>query len=339
MVERADVLTFHTPLTDQTRGMLDRARLARMKPGSLIVNCGRGGVVDEAALLEALESGHIGGAGLDVFSKEPPTDFALVQHPKVVATPHIGAQTLEAQERVGSEISRMVLAALEGSLAVSAVNLPFRPAGARGEPFLRLGEQLGRLASGLAGGGLTSLRVDLFGIDEALAVPISVAALRGALVPFLGEAVNYVNAQTLAKERGVELVRATSAASGEYRQLVGVCLAGSAGEVQIAGTLHDDRDPRVVRLGDFALECRAEGLLLVMRNRDVPGVVGRIGTLLGEAQVNIADIHLARRHRGGEAIGEAMAVLRIDSEPSEEALASLRALPEVQQVNVVDLRP
>jgi D-3-phosphoglycerate dehydrogenase len=334
MLERIDVLTFHTPLTEQTRGMVGREQLARMKSTALVINCGRGGVVDETALLEALEAGTIGGAGLDVFAQEPPEDFALARHPKVVATPHIGAQTHEAQERIATEIAKMLLLALEGSLAVAAVNLPFRPAGTRGEPFLRLGEQLGRFASGLLGGGLSSIRVDLFGIDETLVVPISVAALRGALVPFLGEAVNYVNAQSVARERGIELVRATSASSGEYSQLVGVTLEGSSGQVQVAGTLHDDRNPRVVRLGDFALECRAEGLLLVMRNRDVPGVVGRIGTLLGEDKVNIADIHLARLGREGEAA----AVLRIDAEPSPQCMTALRALPEVKRVDLVDLR-
>jgi D-3-phosphoglycerate dehydrogenase / 2-oxoglutarate reductase len=333
LLRRADAITFHTPLTDQTRGLLDRERLALMKEGALVVNCGRGGVIDEEALLEALDAGRLGGAALDVFAQEPPADYRLAAHPRVVATPHIGAQTHEAQERIATEIARMVLLALEGSLAVSAVNLPFRPAGSRGEPFLRLGELLGRFASAMHGGSVDRVRVDLHGLDDALSIPVSVAALRGALAPFLGEAVNYVNAEALARERGIELVRVAQAPSGEYAHLVRVRVRGAQGEVEVAGTLSGDGHPRVVGLGGFQLEFQPEGLLLVLRNRDVPGVVGRIGTLLGDAGVNIADIHLARRD--GE--DDAMAVLRLDSAPPDECVAALRALAEARQVDVVDL--
>ena len=202
LVAEADVLTFHTPLTEQTRGLLDRERLALMKSDALVINCGRGGVIDETALLEALDAGRLGGAGLDVFEREPLEEFELAAHPKVVATPHIGAQTHEAQERIATETARMVGLALDGSLSISAVNLPFRPAGAPGEPYLRLAERLGRFAGEWESGGITEVRVELWGIDESLAEPVTVAAVKGALMPFLGEAVNYVNAQKMAQERG-----------------------------------------------------------------------------------------------------------------------------------------
>jgi D-3-phosphoglycerate dehydrogenase len=335
LLPRADVVTLHTPMTEATRGLLSAERIGAMKDGALLINCARGGLVDEAALLAALESGRLAGAGLDVFAEEPPRDLALVGHPKVVATPHIGAQTREAQKRIAVETSRMLLAALEGSLAVTAVNLPFAATGTRGEPYLRLGERLGRLASGLVGGGAESLQVDLWGIDEPLRAPVAVAALKGALEPFLGEAVNYVNAERIAEARGIAVVRSTHAGAGDYPHLVGVTLAGGGREAAVQGTLFGERDPRVVGFEGFRLEFRPEGKLLVLRNLDVPGVVGRIGTLLGEAGVNIGDIHLARQDGG--ALEQALAVLRLDQEPGAETLRALMALPEVSWAQVVDM--
>lgn len=333
LLRRSDVVTLHTPMTEQTRNLLSAERLALMKPDALLVNCGRGGLIDEAALLAALEAGRLGGAGLDVFAQEPPTDFTLVRHPRVVATPHLGAQTREAQERISTETAHMLIAALEGSTAVTAVNLPFTPTGSRGEPFLRLGEQLGALASALLEGGVRRVQVDLWGVDEALRRPLGVAVLKGVLTPFLGEAVNYVNAEHAAQSRGVEMVRATHAGSGEYPFLVGVTLVGEGGTIELAGTLFGERDARVVRFAGFRLEFRPSGRLLVLRNRDLPGVVGRIGTLLGEAGINIAEIHLAR-HDGDD---QALAVLRLDQQPDAAVLARLRALPDVVSAHAIEL--
>jgi D-3-phosphoglycerate dehydrogenase len=331
LLARADVITFHTPLTPETRNLLNRERIAGMKKGALVINCGRGGVIDEEALLEALESGHLGGAGLDVFAEEPPKDLRLVKHKKVVATPHLGAQTHEAQERISIETAEMVLAALSGSLAIAAVNLPFRPAGGKAEPFMALGETLGRMAGALIGGPLQRLQVDVSGLDEALCAPVAVAVLKGVLTPFLGEDVNYVNAEQIAKARGIEVVRSIRSGSGEYPNLVDVTLSGGDRSVKLAGTVFGERDPRVVRFEDYPLEFRPEGKLLVLENRDKPGVVGKIGTLLAEADVNIADIHLARR---GE---EALAVLRVDQDPTPELVEKLAGLPEVKSARRVVL--
>ncbi|HET7041609.1 MAG TPA: NAD(P)-dependent oxidoreductase, partial [Gemmatimonadales bacterium] len=329
LLARADVITFHTPLTKESRNLLNRERIARMKKGALVVNCGRGGVIDEEALLEALESGHLGGAALDVFAEEPPKDLRLVRHKRVVATPHLGAQTREAQERISIETAQMVLAALSGSLAVAAVNLPFRPTGGRAEPFMTLGETLGRMAGGLIGGPLQKLRVDVSGIDEALCAPVAVAVLKGVLTPFMGEDVNYVNAEQIARSRGIEVARSVRSAPGEYPNLVEVALSGGDRDAKLAGTVFGDHDLRVVRFEDYPLEFRPEGKLLVLENHDKPGVVGKIGTLLAEADVNIADIHLARRGQ------EAVAVLRLDQEPSEEVVEKLSRLPEVKSARRV----
>jgi D-3-phosphoglycerate dehydrogenase len=330
MLAQADVITFHTPLTKETRNLLNRERMAKMKKGALVVNCGRGGVIDEEALLEALESGHLGGAALDVFAEEPPKDLRLVRHKKVVATPHLGAQTREAQERISIETAEMVVAALAGSMAVAAVNLPFRAVGGAAGPFMALGESLGHMAGALLGVAPQRLQVDVWGMDESLRHPVTVAVLKGVLTPFLGEAVNYVNAERVAEGRGIEVVRSThSNARSEYPQLVDVTLSAGGHSVELGGTLFGDGDARVVRFENYPLEFRPSGKLLVLENLDKPGVVGKVGTLLAEAEINIADIHLARRGQ------EALAVLRLDQEPTPELLEKLNALPEVKSARRV----
>lgn len=329
LLTRSDMVTLHVPMTDQTRNLLNRETMATMKKGALIVNCSRGGVVDEEALLESLEAGHLGGAALDVFAEEPPKDLRLVRHKKVVSTPHLGAQTKEAQERISIETANMVVAALSGSLAVAAVNLPFRPAGGRVEPYMNLGESLGHMACALLGGPAQKLQVDVWGLDESMRAPVTVAVLKGLLTPFLGEAINYVNAERIAESRGIEVVRTTHSAPGEYPQLVDVTLSGGGRSVELGGTLFGERDPRVVRFENYRLEFQPEGNLLVLENFDKPGVVGKVGTLLAEADINIADIHLSRR---GE---EALAVLRLDQEPSVAVVEKLAALPEVKSARRV----
>jgi D-3-phosphoglycerate dehydrogenase len=336
LLEGVDAVTIHVPLTDGpdgTRHLLSGPQLARMREGALLVNCARGGVVDEAALLEALESGHIGGAALDVFEEEPPTDRRLVRHPRVVATPHLGAQTREAQDRASREAARMALAALGGSLAVSAVNLPFTWDGERDSGYLVLAEQLGRLASAIVGGGVRRIAVDLWGLEDELARPVSLGAARGALTASLGRSVGFVNVERVAAERGVELVRRTRSGPGDYPTAIGVSLADGASEIELAGTLLDGRRPRVVRFGSIPLEFSPEGPLLILRSYDRPGVVGTVGNLLGEAGVNIADVHLARKD--GEE--DAWTVLRLDQDPEPALLDRLAALPAVRTVRRVDL--
>ncbi len=329
----ADVVTLHVPMTDQTRGLISAERIAGMKPGAMLINCARGGVVDEEALLAALDDGRLAGAALDVFAEEPPTDWRLAQHAKVVATPHLGAQTREAQVRISTETAKMVVAALDGSLAVTAVNLPFRPAGAASEPYLQLGEKLGNLISSLLKGRVRKVTVELHGLEDELHVPITVATLRGALSRDYGEKVNFVNADRVAAVRGVEVVQTAATGRADYPNLVSVRLRGRDGTIEAAGSLFHDQEPRVVRLDGYDLEFQPEGTLLVMRNRDVPGVVGKLGTALGDAGVNIAEIHLSSR-RGS---GRALAVTRLDQPPPDSLLEDLRRLDEVETAHLVDV--
>ncbi len=333
LLTRADVVSVHTPLTDQTRGLLGAAELARMRPGALLVNCARGGIVEEDALLEALESGSIGGAALDVFAEEPPTDRALIDHPRVVATPHLGDQTREAQERASVEAAKMMLAALAGSLSLSAVNLPFSWDPQRSLVPLQLGEQIGRLAVALVGEPLARLEVRLDDVEDALHEPVTLAVARGALAGALGDAVGYVNVEQVAVSRGVELVRTVSNSPTVFPLLVGVTATGAGGEIELAGTLFDRDRPRVVRFGKIPLEFSPKGRLLVLRTADLPGTVGTVGSLLGDSRINIADVHLARKD--GEE--DAWTVFRLDQQPSQDVLDRLAKLPFVRAVRSIDL--
>ncbi len=332
VLEAADFVTVHVPLTDATRGLIDADAIARMQAGAMLINCARGGIVDEAALVEALDSGHLAGAALDVFEVEPPENSQLTLHPKVLATPHIGAQTSEAQERIARQTVEMLLSALDGSLAVTAVNLPFRPAGPQGEPYLRLADRLGNLASALLNRPVHKVQVDLWGMEDDLQLPAAVAAVKGVLTPILGGAVNFVNAERIAQDRGVEVVRATHSEGAEFPRLVGVTLEGDDRSLNLRGAVLADGSARVVALDDYRLEFQPRGKLLVLSNRDVPGVVGKIGVLLGKAGINIADIHLARRKDEG-----ARAVIRVDQTPTAEALADLTELPEVRSAQFVEV--
>lgn len=334
LLERSDVVTLHVPLSDETHGMIGERELALLPPGAMLVNCARGGLVDEHALLAALDAERLTGAGLDVLASEPPMSWRLVEHPRTVATPHLGAQTRQAQERVALQAAETLVAALGGSLAVSAVNLPFSWDAATDQVFLRLAEQLGLLASELVEGPLTGVEIRISDITEDQHRAITLAAVRGALLRSMGSGLSYVNVEEIAAERGIRIVHSTGTSGDPYSNLVRVRVEPDSGEdLELAGTVFDARRPRVVRLGGHPLEFDPSGRLLVLRTEDVPGVVGQVGTLLGEHGVNIADIHLARRD--GET--DAWTVLRLDQDPSPQVLEQLGELPPALTVRSVDL--
>ncbi len=297
LLVRADVVTVHVPLTRATKGLIAREAIARMKPGSIVLNVARGGIVDEAAVAEALASGHLGGAGIDVFDREPPTGSPLLGAPNTLLTPHLGASTAEAQVLVAEEVAAQVLDVLAGRSARYAVNAPLlTPETARAiAPYLPLAEVLGRFFAQFSRGGVQTLTLEIAGdLAEHDGTPLTAAVLRGMLENVTTERVNLVNAGALARARGITVVERKTPDAGAFSaQLTLSGETGGAAPVTIAGTVAGG-EPRITRLGDYRLDMAPAEVMLITRHSDRPGMVGRIGAILGAADVNISAMHLAR---------------------------------------------
>lgn len=335
LLAESDFVSIHVPKTDETRHLIDGAAIAKMKPGARLINCARGGLVDEAALLAALEEGRLAGAALDVYEEEPPTDLGLVRHDAVVATPHLGASTREAQIRVGTEIAEKIRDYIRDGLILDAVNFPSfgREASAVMGPRMALAERLGSFVSQIAEGGFKRLEVRALGsfADDALK-PIVMAATKGLLEPIVSGAVSYVNAPSLASERGIVVEESRSTEASSYAGLVRLNLETDGGTLTVAGTLVGDGQPRLVEVDGVRIQSVPEGHLLFIRNRDVPGVVGKIGTVLGSSGINIADIHLGR----GDA-ENAVSIVRSDAPVPEAALQALRGSEEIVLARAIEV--
>lgn len=336
VLRTADVISLHVPLTDATANLINADRLALMKPGAMLINAARGGVLDEQALVEALRGGHMGGAALDTFAEEPlPADHPLRTLENVVLTPHLGAATEEAQHNVAFEVAEAVRDALLEDDFSRAINAPAVGSELmRGlRPMMEMATRLGQLGRALAG-GLEALEVRYAGgaAEEALR-PLTAAALVGVLTQIVGRGgVNLVNALHLAESRGIRTSRVLLAPDSDYVEHLELRLAGGGMETRVAGALRGDH-PRIVRINAYPVDIRPEGVLVILRNRDVPGVIGRVGTLLGDAGVNIAEYHQGRLEAGGEAL----AALAVDESLAPDLLAELSALPDVISVRQVDL--
>jgi D-3-phosphoglycerate dehydrogenase len=332
VLKRADVLTFHVPLTDATRNLIGDAQFAMMKKSVYIVNAARGGVIDEAALARALNEKRIAGAALDVYEEEPlPAEHPLRGLNNVVLTPHLGAATTEAQQNVAVEITEAVRAALiDGDLS-SAVNAPAIGGEQmrRLKPLLMLAEQLGALATALSDGAAEKVELRYAGsVDDGLRALTS-ATLVGVLAEAVGKpAVNFVNAIHLAESRGIRLERTRADAHVDYAEFLEVRLTSGKQRTLVAGAMLSAMHPRIVRINEFHIDVPPRGTLVVLKNRDVPGVIGRVGTVLGDATINIGEYHQARLQAGGEAI----AAITVDERVDATVLEKLRALPEVLDV-------
>lgn len=338
LLSRSDFITLHSSLNTGSRRLLDAEAIARMKTGARVINVARGALIDIDALQQALESKKLGGAAIDVFEEEPPPfDHPLFKLPNVVVTPHLGASTVEAQRDVSIQMAEQILDALHDREVRNAVNFPpIDPAALQVvRPYLTLAERLGTLQSSLTEGRLTRVEVEYRGNDVTPHVkPLTVALLRGLLVPMLGrERVNYVNAPFIAGERGIAVSQALNISSSDYTNLVSCRVTAGDETHTIAGVLFNGTQPRIVQIDGFVIDAVPEGLMLIVSSRDVPGVIGHIGTLLGAHHVNIAEYRLGRTSPGDRALS----VLNLDSPVSDAAMKALRDLPEVIWVKQMTL--
>jgi len=332
----ADFVSLHTPLTAETRHILDAARLSKTKRGVRIINCARGGLIDEAALTQALRDGQVAGAALDVFEVEPlPADSPLRDAPNVVLTPHLGASTAEAQESVGIEIAHSIRAVLLESTIRNAVNMPNLDAKTLAiiGPHLRFGEKLGKFLSQIAPKRAESLNINYSGkVNEVDTAAITRAVLKGFLQIAGGSEVNEVNAPAFAETLGLKVSESRLSAPGDYTDMLEISAMGEGKSVSVGGAFFG-ATPRIVSINSRPVEARPQGVVLVLENTDRPGMVGRVGTLLGERGVNIATMSLSRNQAGGTAL----TVLNLDTAPSERLLREIRASEDIHSAQVIQL--
>jgi D-3-phosphoglycerate dehydrogenase / 2-oxoglutarate reductase len=335
--KRADAITVHTPLTAETKGLVNDATIAKMKKGVLLVNAARGGIYDEAALVRGLDSGQIGGVGLDVFPEEPPGLTDIVKHPKAVVTPHLGASTEEAQSRVALEIAQQVAAYLQTGEISNSVNVPSVPrelAPVLG-PYLGLARGLGQFLCQVESVRPRTIEIEFAG--EAATVPsapILNAALAGLIAPFFDVPVNAVNAPLVAKDGGIEVREQKTSKKVEFSTLVTLTVVAKDGQKStVSGTLASDRTPRLVRWGKFEMEAQLDGAMLVVRNQDRPGVIGTVGTILGAAGVNVSSMQMGL----DKSTHEAASVWALDSTLPQGVLDQVTAAKEVTGARAVTI--
>ncbi len=326
---RADVVTLHTPLTDNTRNIINAKTLAFMKKGVRVINCARGELVDEAAMCEALKSGHVAGAAFDVFSEEPATQSCLFSLPNVVCTPHLGASTMEAQENVALQVAEQMADYLLRGAITNAVNFPSISAeeAPKLKPFVALAEKLGSFAGQLTETGLRKVQITYEGgVAQMNTKALTSAAVAGLLRPMLQD-INVVSATTVAKDRGIIIEETRREAEGDYESLITVTVVTDRQSRHISGTVFADGRPRIVNIKGIRMDAEFGPSMIYITNLDKPGFIGKFSSTLGDAGINIATFHVGREAPGADAI----ALIEIDGELSPDVLAKVRALPQVQQ--------
>jgi len=334
---RADFITIHTPLTKETYHLLNKEAFEKMKKGVYIINCARGGIIDEEALYEALVSGKVAGAALDVFEKEPvPADYKLLKLEQLIATPHLGASTIEAQKVVAVEIAKQVVDYLLHGIVRNAVNVPSISAEALKvlQPVLNLAEKIGLLAAQICEGAIKEVEItykgDLASLDTK---PVTLAIVKALLTPFLREDVNYVNALIRAKERNIRVLEAKTEETEDFTSLISVKIQHTEGETLVEGTLFGKKEPRIVKINGFRLDALPEGHMLYIFNEDKPGVIGKIGTILGKHNLNISRMYVGQDPMKKRNV----ILLSLDTSPTEKALEELKKESTVYLVRPLEL--
>ena len=336
LVQTCDIVSLHTTLTAETRNLINASLLARAKPGIRIVNAARGELVDEKALLAGLESGRVAAAALDVHGQEPPVDWRLAQHPHVVASPHIGAQTEEAQERVGTDIAVQVRDLLKGGVIQQAVNFFAFSADVYDQvrPAMDLADRLGRFLGQVCTGTPERIEVGLYGefreMDVKPLLPAAVAAILKADVP---QGLTVVNACAVAKERGIQVVESTSSSPIAFANLLALRLKTSEAEASVAGTVFGRSHPRLVDVDGVEVDVIPQGHMLLVKNEDTPGIIGHVGTLLGDRAINIARMNVGRKPGSGRAI----MLIEVDGEVPADVLSEVLAISGVRDARSVYL--
>lgn len=333
LLKRADFITLHTPLNDGTRNILNAESLKKTKKGVRIINCARGGLIDEKALKEMLDSGHVAGAALDVFEVEPATNNVLFNHENVICTPHLGASTNEAQENVALQVAEQMSDYLNNGTITNAVNMPSVSAeeASKLKPYLDLANQLGGFAGQLTETGLKKVKIEYEGAVAKLNTkPITAVLLKGLLSPLV-EGVNMVNAPVIAKERNIEITETKHDRPVDFQTLIRLTVVTEKQERDVAGTLFGGDKPRVVSVGGIRLESGLNGHMLYVTNEDKPGLIGGLGKLLGDASINIANFNLGRN----DAKTDAIALLEVDQPVPDDILKKIAGLPSVKKVKLL----
>ena len=335
--KEADYITVHVPMNDATRHMFNATTLAKLKAGVRLINCARGGIIDEAALAEAVKSGHVKGAAIDVFEEEPPKkDNPLLGLANVIVTPHLGASTEEAQVKVAQELAETLRDYFLTGAVRNAVNMPALDAEQfkELEPFLALCEKLGKFITQFVDGPFKDLKIEYAGeISLKNTTSLTLAALKGFLTPILGSEVNVVNAPFLAKERDLKWTEAKTSQTADYTSLITLKVTTKAGKVSVAGTILGKHNPRIVAIDTLPVDVIPEGSMVIYTNDDKPGVIGYVGTVLGKNHINIAGMQVGRKPKGGEAI----TVVNVDSDVPDSVLKQIKEFKGITQVKSVKL--
>lgn len=337
LFRRADVITVHTPLIKETRHLINAKSIATMKDGVLLINCARGGIIDEAALVDAIKSGKVAGAALDVFENEPPTDSPLLELDKVIVTPHLGASTVEAQKNVAISVANQCISVLSGGAAKYVVNAPTIPAEQQAviEPYAALAQKMGSLLIQLIEGRLESIKITYGG--EAATLPntkfITRVILKGMLDPILQAPVNFVNAEFVAKERGIRLSETTTEEAYGFKNIISITAKTDKMTESVSGSVSAPDHARIVSIGGYLTDLTPTGHVVISRHIDKPGIIGKAATILGQANVNIAGMQVGR-HKPGE---EALMVLTVDSAVPADAMEEIRKIDGIYTAKYAEI--